>query len=92
MFTHILLNIKKDDVEKLKQINYIRILGFSKKGKNYLKEIRKKTTIPIITNYSDLKDDNLSFELYFTNIYNMITNQNNLNLVELKSIPIKKED
>lgn len=92
MFTHILLNIKKDDVEKLKQINYIRILGFSKKGKNYLKEIRKKTTIPIITNYSDLKDDNLSFELYFTNIYNMITNQNNLNLAELKSIPIQKED
>ena len=50
MFIHILLNIKKTDVSKLKKINYIRVLGFNKTGKKYLKEQREKINIPIITN------------------------------------------
>ena len=87
MFTHILLNIKKDDVNKLKEINYIKVLGFSKQGKKYLKEIRKKVLIPIITNYSDINDNNLNFELYVTCIYNEIIERNDLNIIELKSIP-----
>ena len=91
MFIHILLNIKKDDVKKLKEINYIRILGFSKLGKKYLKEIRNQVNIPIITNYSDIHDTNLDFELYVTSIYNEIINQNNLNIVEIKSIPKERE-
>ena len=91
MFIHILLNIKKEDVKKLKEINYIRILGFNKNGKQYLKELREKTSIPIITNYSDINDNNLDFELYVVNIYNEIINHKDLNLIELKSIPIDKE-
>lgn len=91
MFIHILLNIKKEDVEKRKSINYIRILGFSKLGKKHLKEQRKKLSIPIITNYSNINDNNLDFELYVTSIYNEIINKPELNLTELKSIPIEKE-
>ena len=87
MFIHILLNIKKDDIKKLKEINYIRILGFTNIGKKYIKELRNKINIPIITNYSDIDNDNLSFELYVTYIYNEIINRNDLNLIELKSIP-----
>ena len=87
MFIHILLNIKKDDIKKLKEINYIRILGFTNIGKKYIKELRNKLNIPIITNYSDINDDNLSFELYVTYIYNEIINRKDLNLIELKSIP-----
>ncbi len=87
MFTHILLNIKKTDVKKLKEINYIRVLGFNKTGKKYIKEQRDKLNIPIITNYSDITDNNLDFELYVTSIYNEIINRNDLNIIELKSIP-----
>ena len=90
MFIHILLNIKKTDVKNLKQINYIRVLGFNKQGKKYIKEIREKINIPIITNYSDIACDNLDFELNVTCIYNMIIERNDLNLIELKSIPINK--
>lgn len=92
MFIHILLNIKKEDVKKRKKITYIKVLGFSKEGKKYLKNQRKKIKIPIITNYSDLEDNNLDFELYTTIIYNNIINRNDLNIKELKSIPIEKED
>ena len=87
MFIHILLNIKKNDVKKLKEINYIRVLGFNKTGKKYIKDLRKIINIPIITNYSDLNDKNLDFELYVTCIYNEIINRNDLNIIELKSIP-----
>ena len=92
MFLHLLLNMKKKDIEKLKQINYIRVLGFNKQGKMYLKKIKKEINIPIITNYSDLNDDNLSFELHAAFIYHIILNKEALNLQELKSIPIQKED
>ena len=92
MFLHILLNIKKTDVKKRKKISYIRILGFSYEGRKYLKKIKKQIDIPIITNYSDLDDDNLDFELYTTCIYNNIIKRNDLNIKELKSIPIEKED
>ena len=87
MFIHILLNIKKEDVNKLKEINYIRILGFTSIGKKYIKDLRKELNIPIITNYSDINDNNLEFELYVTSIYNEIIERNDLNLIELKSIP-----
>ncbi len=87
MFIHILLNIKKDDVKKLKEINYIRVLGFSKLGKKLIKEQREKINIPIITNYSDINDSNLDFELYVTTIYNEIIDKPDLNIIELKSIP-----
>lgn len=87
MFIHILLNIKKEDITQRKEINYIRVLGFSENGKKYLKEIRKRINIPIITNYSDISEKNLNFELYVTTIYNEIINRNDLNITELKSIP-----
>ena len=87
MFIHILLNVKKEDVFKHKEINYIRILGFSKLGKKFIKGQREKINIPIITNYSDICDSNLDFELYVTTIYNEIINKPDLNIVELKSIP-----
>ena len=92
MFIHILLNIKKSDVHKRSQITYIRILGFNKVGKDYLKKQRKEINIPLITNYSDINDDNLDFELYSTIIYNSIIQRDDLNKIELKSIPIQKED
>ena len=33
--------------------NYIRILGFNKKGSKYLSSIKKDIKLPIITNYSN---------------------------------------
>ena len=92
IFIHILLNIKKKDIDKLKEIKYIRILGFDKLGRNYLKEIKKEINIPLITKYSDIKNDNLSFQRKISSIYYMIINKEELNIIENKSIPIKKED
>ena len=60
MFLHILFNIKKDQKY---DINYIRVLGFNLKGRLYLKTIKNDLTIPLITNYKDIDDYVLKFEL-----------------------------
>ena len=92
MFNHVLLNMRKNNVKEYKKINYLRVLGFDKKGSSYLKSIKGKTSIPIITNYSDIDDKNLTLEQYTTYIYNMIIERNDLNIREIKSIPIQKND
>lgn len=90
MFIHILTNYTKEKSNKFKRINYIKILGFNKKGSELIKEVKNEDFIPIITNYSDLDDEVLDYELQVAFIYNMIMNKEEDNIIELKSIPIKK--
>lgn len=89
MFIHILTNYTKEKSKKFKIMNYIKVLGFNKKGSDLIKEIKKEDFIPIITNYSDLDDQMLDLELQIAFIYNMIMQKEKNNLIELKSIPIK---
>ena len=70
MLLHILCNFTKKENKMCEHIHYIRILGFNEKGKIYIKEI--KTNIPIITNYTKLKDKMLEIENRTTNIYSLI--------------------
>jgi len=58
---HSLLGIKKEDLLYFKDTNgpqYIRVLGFSDKGRKLLNNIKKKCPIPIITNTSDYRKYN----------------------------------
>ena len=41
---NILVGFTKEYKEKNKEINYIRVLGFNKNGKNYLNKIKKECT------------------------------------------------
>ena len=59
----------KDDVEDMKDIEYIRILGFSDKGKRYINKIKKDVDIPIIGNFSKCKSKMLELELKVSSIY-----------------------
>lgn len=56
MLTHILVGYTKKENEKILNNNYIRILGFTKKGQKYLSIIKKDIKIPLITNYTKYKD------------------------------------
>lgn len=75
MFTHILCNFTKQEANLFSYPTYIRILGFSKTGKQYLKERKKKTNIPIITKYGDIKDKMLQIEKRVTSVYASILNE-----------------
>ena len=86
MFIHILTSFTKEEASKRKDIRYIRILGFNKKGREYLNSIKKQVEIPIYTNFN--KD--LELELKVTKIYAQIVNDPSLIKKEIKNIIIKK--
>ena len=50
--TYILLSITKDDFNNLK-LDYIRILGFDKRGKEHLNKIKKDIDVKLLTNYDN---------------------------------------
>ncbi len=87
MFTHILVNLLKEDAKL--PLDYIKILGFDEKGKKYLNKIKKDITIPIYSNKleSKIKD----YELKVSLIYDLINNTNTYEF-EIKNKPIQKKD
>lgn len=53
---HILLGITKDITEDVKKkVPYIRIMGFSEKGREYLKNLKNEEDIKIITSLKNIK-------------------------------------
>ena len=64
--SHILCCLQKDNYK----IEYIHILGFNQKGKNYLNKLKKEISLPLITNYDELLD----YQILTDKIYNLINN------------------
>lgn len=77
MFLHIVLGIEKDYPDEV----YLRILGFNKKGQEYIK------TKKIKENYKNTDCYNL--ELRGSCLYDMLTNENTY-AFEIKNQPIIK--
>ena len=69
MLIHILCSFTKELANSFKDIEYIRVLGFSKDGKNYLNKIKKEVDIPIITTFSKGNSKMLEYEQLTSNIY-----------------------
>ena len=66
----ITLGLDKKHMEKYANEPYIRVLGFDKKGQEYLSYIRKKVEVPLITKTADYKDVLLD-DIHAANFYNM---------------------
>ena len=71
MLLHILCGFTKEKAKQFNEITYIRLLGFSDKGRAYLSQIKKEVTIPIISKINREKDPMLEFELHATTIYSL---------------------
>ncbi len=67
----ITLGLDKKHMEKYANEPYIRVLGFDKKGQEYLSYIRKTVEVPLITKTADYKEILLD-DIHAANIYNMI--------------------
>ncbi|SNX55574.1 nucleotidyltransferase [Thermoanaerobacterium sp. RBIITD] len=73
---HVLLGINSKLYTSYDGPNYIRVLGFNKKGLELMKMIKAKSTLPLITkvsNYKKILNDSLMFErdLFATDIYSL---------------------
>ena len=83
MFIHILTSFKKEDNNNL---SYIKILGFNKKGQNYLNSF-KEFPIPIIVDKNSLQ---YKYELTSSIIYDLINNTNTYEF-EKRNKPVIKD-
>ena len=67
----ITLGLDKKRMEKYANEPYIRVLGFDKKGQEYLSYIRNTVEVPLITKTANYKEILLD-DIHAANIYNMI--------------------
>ena len=72
MLLHILTSFTKEEASNI-DIDYIRVLGFTTKGQEYLSKIKKNITIPIITGYKKNISKVLDIEYRVTKIYSLFT-------------------
>ena len=79
MLIHILCGFTKEKANSFKDIEYIRILGFNNKGKEYLNTIKKDINLPIITTFSKCDSNMIKLEQQTTEIYAMILDNNLIN-------------
>ena len=88
-----LCDFTTDTKNKMTDITYIRILGISANGRNYLNKIKKDCPLPIISKFTREKDDMLAFEYKTTIIYSLEYN-NKYNGIddEFKVFPIRKDE
>lgn len=71
MLLHILTNTKKNYDTN---INYIRILGLDDKGKEILKNIKRKIDVPIITKYKKEYDSLFKDDIKASKLYSLLCN------------------
>ena len=88
MLLHLLTSFTKEESNNL-DIDYIRLLGFTSIGKEYLNKIKKEIKVPLITGYKKNISKILDIELRITKIYSLVTN-NNLIKEEYRNKPIIK--
>lgn len=85
MLNHILCSFTKLENNDL-DIEYIRILGFSKNGQKYLNEIKSNLEYPILNKYDTKKYKTLNIEKRVSDIYSYI--YEDISHDEIKNKPI----
>lgn len=79
MFVHILIGLTKKDKDKCLKNEYIRLLGFNKRGKNYINSIKKDTNLKIVSSLKNINSVIKDYDVKAYNIYNLLVNQDVLN-------------
>lgn len=69
MLTHILTGISKEELYEVKTPTYIRLLGMTKKGQQYLSLNKKHFTLPLISRVASAKDLALTLDIRASLIY-----------------------
>lgn len=92
---YILCEFTKDRAKAMKQIKYIRLLGFDQKGQTYLNQIKKTLSLPLISKFTREKEAMLEYEYLITKVYSLVFQEpKRINLIEeeYKMKPIRKEE
>lgn len=87
MLLHILIGLTKEDNKKC-NLDYLKILGFTNIGQDYLSTIKKDITLPTTPPKDSLV---FKYELKSVYLYEQATKKS-LNNFDIKNIPIIKKD
>lgn len=90
MLLHILVGFTKKEANNI-SIDYIRILGFTRSGQEYLNKIKKELSIPLVIGYKKNISKVLDIELKATKIYALVTDMSLIKR-EYQIKPIIKEN
>ena len=75
MLIHILVGFTKEEAKRLKEPEYLRILGFTYSGQKYLNEIKKDLSLPLVSKFTSIHHPALQLELKATIAYASILNE-----------------
>lgn len=75
MLIHILCSFTKEERKTMLEPEYIRILGFTTKGRDYLNKVKKNCPLPIISKFSKEQSKILDLELRATSVYASILDE-----------------
>lgn len=93
---HILTNTKKEVMQsRMKDATYLRLLGMSEKGRQYLNERKASIQLPIISKLSSYDKEDITLDIKASNIYALGANrkmQKKLIEMEYKQPPIYLKD
>ena len=84
---HIMLDDKKEDIQKLGDETFARILGFGEKGREYLSHI-KKDEVPIITQFKNIPAGYKDMEWKASLLYSTLLNDKDAYLKQELKGPI----
>ena len=95
MFSHILMNFTYEDYDEIKDVSYLRVLGFTDRGAKILSDIKKNSEITIISNLSKLRylpekvKKSVEIDMRAADVRNMIMGRNLKDYSERKYKPVK---
>ncbi len=80
MLMNILVGFSKREASSFKSLEYIRVLGMSKAGRNYYKSIKNSTSLPIVTKLERGVTSSISYKssyiYYFVNDFDNVDEKN----------------
>ena len=86
----ILLNIILKVPDQIQKVNYLRVLGFNKKGESHIKTLPKDIKEQIITTFKGQESDLCNYELKATKLYGLLSGEENIYLQEYQ-MPIRRK-
>ena len=90
MCSHLLFSFTKEENLFYQSHNYIRVLGFNEKGREVLKQVKKGMTLPLLTSYSNDKENLLALELRVAKVLSL-KKGNCFLQEEIKNHPIQRK-
>ncbi|MGY4787411.1 nucleotidyltransferase [Bacillus sp. OHL2] len=98
MNTHLLMRVKKTVMHELlkeKHTPYIRLLGMSKKGQQYLSLVKKELDVPLVSKLSSFSHPALDLDIRASRVFSLPISepmQTKLTEAEFKTSPIRYDE